>query len=95
VIRPVSVAMALFGSRISMPQRRLIGWFGIRGIGSIYYLAYAVNHGLNADLAQTLSALTLLVIAVSVVVHGISVTPLMKRYQAQQPVAQKPQARVI
>lgn len=92
VIRPVSVAMALFGSRISMPQRRLIGWFGIRGIGSIYYLAYAVNHGLNADLAQTLSALTLLVIAVSVVVHGISVTPLMKRYQAQQPVAQKPQA---
>jgi sodium/hydrogen antiporter len=85
VIRPVSVAVALFGSRVTMPQRRLIGWFGIRGIGSIYYLAFAVNHGLNADVAQTLSALTLLVIAVSVVVHGVSVTPLMKRYQAQQP----------
>ncbi len=85
VIRPVSVAAALFGSRTSNSQRRLMAWFGIRGIGSIYYLAYAVNHGLNADLAQTLSALTLLVIAVSVVVHGVSVTPLMQRYRAQQP----------
>ncbi|MBC7717994.1 MAG: cation:proton antiporter [Pseudorhodobacter sp.] len=89
VIRPISVAAALFGSRISTPQRRLIGWFGIRGIGSIYYLAYAVNHGLNADLAQTLSALTLLVIAVSVVVHGVSVTPLMRRYRDQQPRVRK------
>jgi sodium/hydrogen antiporter len=84
VIRPVSVAVALYGSRISTTQRRLIGWFGIRGIGSIYYLAYAVNHGLNADLAQTLGALTLLVIAVSVVVHGVSVTPLMRRYELQR-----------
>jgi sodium/hydrogen antiporter len=91
VIRPVSVAAALFGSRISMPQRRLIAWFGIRGIGSIYYLAYAVNHGLDADLADTLTALTLLVIAVSVVVHGISVTPLMRRYRDQQPVTPKPE----
>ena len=30
------------------PQRRLIGWFGIRGIGSIYYLMYAIKHGLAA-----------------------------------------------
>ncbi len=84
VIRPMSVAAALLGSRISMSQRRLIGWFGIRGIGSIYYLAYAVNHGLNSDLAQSLAAVTLLVIAVSVVVHGISVTPLMRRYELQR-----------
>jgi sodium/hydrogen antiporter len=92
VIRPASVAAALLGSRVTMPQRRLMAWFGIRGIGSIYYLAFAVNHGLNADLAQTLSALTLLVIAVSVVVHGVSVTPLMRRYQAQQPPIKMPSA---
>ena len=83
VIRPVSVFAALSGSRISTAQRRLIGWFGIRGIGSAYYLAFAVNKGLPADLATTLSTITLLVIAVSVVVHGVSVTPLMKLYEAK------------
>ena len=89
LIRPASVAAALVASRISTSQRRLIAWFGIRGIGSIYYLAYAVNHGLDSQVAQTLSALTLLVIAVSVVVHGVSVTPLMNRYRAQQPATRK------
>ena len=83
VIRPVSVFAALSGSRISTAQRRLIGWFGIRGIGSAYYLAFAVNKGLPAELATTLSTITLLVIAVSVVVHGVSVTPLMKLYEAK------------
>ncbi len=84
VIRPATVAVALWGSRISNGQRRLIGWFGIRGIGSIYYLAYAVNHGLPAEMASTLTAISLTVIAVSVVVHGVSVTPLMRRYEAER-----------
>ena len=47
VIRPVSVAVGLIGSSTSAPQRGLIGWFGIRGIGSLYYLMYAMNHGLE------------------------------------------------
>ena len=47
VIRPVSVAVGLIGSSTSAPQRGLIGWFGIRGIGSLYYLTYAMNHGLG------------------------------------------------
>ena len=62
-------------------QRRLIGWFGIRGIGSLYYLAYALNHGLPAEHARTLVALTVAVVVSSIVVHGISVTPLMARYR--------------
>lgn len=54
-----------------------MSWFGIRGIGSIYYLMYAINHGLPRALAQEIIALTLRIAAVSVVVHGISVSPLM------------------
>jgi NhaP-type Na+/H+ or K+/H+ antiporter len=56
VIRPVSVWLGLLGSSTSAAQRHLIGWFGIRGIGSVYYLAYAVNHGLPPELAHTLTA---------------------------------------
>ena len=63
---------------------RLIGWFGIRGIGSLYYLMYAVNHGLDRELAAKLGALTLSTVVVSIVVHGVSVTPLMDALRARQ-----------
>jgi NhaP-type Na+/H+ or K+/H+ antiporter len=85
VIRPASVWLGLLGSSTTAAQRHLIGWFGIRGIGSIYYLTYAINHGLPPELAQTLTALTLTVVAVSVAAHGISVTPLMSLYKKTRP----------
>jgi sodium/hydrogen antiporter len=84
VIRPVSVWAGLLGSTTSAPQRNLIGWFGIRGIGSIYYLMYAINHGLSPQLAMNLAELTLTVVAFSVLVHGISVTPLMRLYEKRR-----------
>jgi NhaP-type Na+/H+ or K+/H+ antiporter len=79
-IRPVAVLVGLLRGRTSATQRGLIAWFGIRGIGSVYYLMYAIEHGLQPDLARELTALTLSLVAVSVVVHGISVTPLMHWY---------------
>ena len=85
LVRPLSVAAGLAGSRRTSPlQRRLIGWFGIRGIGSLYYLSYALNHGLPPAHAQTLVALTVAVVVSSIVVHGISVTPLMARYRRRR-----------
>ncbi|HEX8821893.1 MAG TPA: cation:proton antiporter [Archangium sp.] len=83
-IRPVSVLVSLVGSDTTRPQRGLMGWFGIRGIGSLYYLFYALNHGLPEALAHQLVPLVLTVVAVSIVVHGISVTPLMQRYERTQ-----------
>ena len=84
VVRPVSVAIGLAGSTASRSQRTLIGWFGIRGIGSLYYLAYALHHGVGGELAPTLAATTLAVTVVSIVVHGVSVTPLMTRYERRR-----------
>ncbi|OYY95780.1 MAG: sodium:proton antiporter [Hydrogenophilales bacterium 28-61-23] len=80
VVRPVSVWLGLLGAPVSRDQRLLISWFGIRGIGSIYYLMYAINHGLPHALVGDIVALTLSVVAVSIVLHGISVTPLMSLY---------------
>jgi sodium/hydrogen antiporter len=81
VIRPVAVAAGLVGSATGRLQRALMSWFGVRGVGSIYYLMYAVTHGLPRELAGRLTALTFAVVAASVVAHGISVTPLMKLYE--------------
>ena len=80
-VRPLSVALGLAGARTVRPQRLLIGWFGIRGIGSLYYLGYALNHGLDAHLAPSLIALTLAAVVASIIAHGVSVTPLMARYE--------------
>jgi len=80
VVRPLSVWLGLIGAPVSRDQRILISWFGIRGIGSIYYLMYAINHGLPGALAEQIIALTLTAVAVSIVLHGISVTPLMNLY---------------
>jgi NhaP-type Na+/H+ or K+/H+ antiporter len=80
-VRPLAVAIGLAGARTQRPQRLLIGWFGVRGIGSLYYLGYALNHGLDARLAPHFIALTLAVVVASIVLHGVSVTPLMTRYE--------------
>lgn len=75
VARPVSVYLGLLGSGSSMRIRHLAGWFGVRGIGSMYYLMYAIQHGLPQDLALELLHLTLVTVALSILVHGLSVKP--------------------
>ena len=84
VIRPVAVAVGLVRSKTSGSQRGLIGWFGIRGIGSLYYLMFAMNHGLHRELAANLGALVFSSVVASIVVHGISVTPLMALYERRK-----------
>ncbi|MBC7649978.1 MAG: cation:proton antiporter, partial [Vitreoscilla sp.] len=84
VIRPLAVAIGLMGTDARPAQRRLMAWFGIRGIGSLYYLLYAISHGIGAPLARQLLSITLAVIVTSVIAHGISVTPLMKRYETRK-----------
>jgi NhaP-type Na+/H+ or K+/H+ antiporter len=80
VARPMSVLAGLSGTGIPRPMRGMIGWFGVRGIGSLYYLMFAIGHGLPQPLAVELIHLTLVVVCSSILVCGISVKPLMLRY---------------
>lgn len=83
VIRPAIVFASTAGVRMIPAQRALAGWFGIRGIGTLYYLAYAFDAGVagrDPAEADLLVDLALATITVSVVVHGISATPLMNWY---------------
>jgi NhaP-type Na+/H+ or K+/H+ antiporter len=82
VIRPAATLLTLFRVPLSRPQRAFIAWFGVRGVGSIYYLAYALAHGVPGPAARMLTDITLVVVAGSIILHGISVTPLMQRYSA-------------
>lgn len=80
VARPLSVFASLAGTRTPWRIRGLTGWFGVRGIGSLYYLMYAIQHGLPEALALELIQLTLIVVTLSILLHGTSVKPLMDRF---------------
>ncbi|MBT2321067.1 cation:proton antiporter [Variovorax paradoxus] len=84
VARPLSVYLTTFAIHWTPMQRRLGAWFGIRGVGSLYYLAYAANHGAPASQLQALTDCVLLAVALSVLLHGSSATPLMASYQRLQ-----------
>lgn len=89
LVRPLAVYMGLLGTQVKGSQRNLISWFGIRGIGSLYYLLYAINHGIQPVLADRLLSMTLSVVVASVIAHGISVTPLMTHYEARKTAKKK------
>lgn len=77
-VRPVAGWLALRGAPGTHAEHGVIGFFGIRGIGSLYYLSYALA---SADFPQRerMWAVAGLAILVSVVVHGILATPVMQR----------------
>ena len=80
LIRPLSVLVGLMGAGVTRRELALSGWFGVRGVGSVYYLTYAIAHGLPVPFSEPIIGLTLTALAASVVVHGVTVTPVMTRY---------------
>ncbi|MCO8168811.1 sodium:proton antiporter [Pseudomonas sp. 21LCFQ02] len=83
IIRPASVWLLLGRKLFDARQKALVGWFGIRGIGSLYYLFYALGHGLQPQIAQGVTGLTLSVVGLSIILHGLSTQPLLDRYERQ------------
>jgi sodium/hydrogen antiporter len=81
LIRPLGTWIGTIGSPLHPASRLLCGWFGIRGVGSIYYLTYAFGHGLKGELGEQIAWITFTIIAISAIVHGISSTPLMNWYE--------------
>jgi NhaP-type Na+/H+ or K+/H+ antiporter len=80
VVRPVSVLLGLLGSGAPWRLQMLVGWFGVRGIGSIYYLMFAVVFGMPEEMAVELIHITLVVVVLSIIIHGLTVKPIMTRW---------------
>lgn len=77
IVRPISVIVGLLGTNTTWRMRGMTGWFGVRGIGSLYYLMYAIESGLPEGLSLQLIQMTLIVVTLSILLHGTSVKPLM------------------
>ncbi|MBP2315023.1 cation:proton antiporter [Azospirillum soli] len=76
-VRPLAGLAGLWGMPIPLGEKLAIGFFGIRGMGSFYYLAFALNNA-HFGVPNQLWAVIGFVVLVSIVVHGTTVTPVMR-----------------
>ena len=79
VIRPLAGMVALAGIRRPLLEKGIIAAFGIRGMGSIFYLAWGLNHADFGTVGIILWEALALVVLASILLHGVTVTPLMRR----------------
>ncbi|MFC4989500.1 cation:proton antiporter [Saliphagus infecundisoli] len=82
VVRPLSGLLAFAGSDAPLADRAAVSWFGIRGVGSFYYLSFALAHASFTEIellvaAERLWAVVGLVVLASIVLHGITASPAM------------------
>ena len=77
VVRPAAGLAGLTNMKATWSEKFTLSVFGIRGVGSFYYLAYGTNHGLFMN-ADRLWAIVSLVVLFSILLHGLTVTPIMR-----------------
>lgn len=88
LVRPVAGWVGLLGFAGSRLERGVIAFYGIRGVGSAYYLAYALNAG-SFHRPDYLWSLVGVVVLVSIILHGITVTPVMRGLDRAQGLARR------
>ena len=79
LFRPLAAWLSLVGTDLKGRARNDVAFFGVRGVGSIYYMAFAASHITFADI-ETLWATTALVIVLSSIVHGLTSGVVIRRY---------------
>jgi sodium/hydrogen antiporter len=92
LIRPLSGFLSLRGAPGRTSEHWVIAAFGIRGIGSFYYLAYAMSHADFPDV-DVVWATVAFVVLVSVVLHGVAVTPVMRLLDRSNERSRTPEER--
>jgi NhaP-type Na+/H+ or K+/H+ antiporter len=83
IVRPAAGLIGLLGLRADRSEKLTLAFFGIRGVGSFYYLAYALNHAQFGD-GERLWAIIGLVALLSIFLHGLTVTPVMRSLDRKQ-----------
>ena len=79
LIRMVPIALSLLGSGIRLPTFLFLGWFGPRGLASILFVLLILDRSDIAHRAEILT-ITVITVALSVVLHGVSAAPLAAAY---------------
>lgn len=85
ILRPLTAALCLTGEkRLDSLQKGFVSWFGVRGVGSLYYFFYVMNQDLDSQTSKVILGVTYVAIFLSLLIHGFSVTPMMKYYERKK-----------
>jgi NhaP-type Na+/H+ or K+/H+ antiporter len=84
LIRPMTAYLSLFGKEIHWKEKLAISFFGIRGMGSVYYLAFALGHASFSNEGE-LWAIVAFTMLVSIVMHGLTATRVMNHLKIKMP----------
>jgi len=95
VVRPVSCLLAFTGSRLEDPhEKAFVSWFGVRGVGSLYYAAVVAGAGvLSPGETRLVVWTTIACVIVSIPVHGVTAGPSLRRLMARREAAAEPARR--
>jgi sodium/hydrogen antiporter len=77
LVRPLSGLIGLAGVHCPNTERAVISFYGIRGLGSVYYLAYALQKA-PFEAPDLLWSTVAFIVLVSILLHGATVTPVMR-----------------
>jgi NhaP-type Na+/H+ or K+/H+ antiporter len=83
IIRPLVGWVSLSGTDLLGRERLVVAAYGVRGIGSIYYLSYATSHFPFTNTGQ-LWATIALTILISTVVHGLTAGTAVQRVTEEE-----------
>ncbi|RYY37859.1 MAG: sodium:proton antiporter [Sphingobacteriaceae bacterium] len=82
LVRPIIACLSLTGSKMHWKEQLAISFFGIRGMGSVFYLAFALEHA-HFNNAKDLWAIVAFTMLLSIVMHGLTATTVMKHLQIE------------
>lgn len=69
IVRPIAGSLALMGHESSLKDKFKISFFGIRGMGTIFYVAFALSHADFSNPERIWSIVSLTII-LSAIIHG-------------------------
>ncbi len=90
VVRPVAAYASLFTAKFHLKEKLAISFFGIRGMGSVFYLAFAFRE-VKFTHEKELWAIVSFTILISVIIHGFTATPIMQHLKEEIPQEEIPE----
>jgi NhaP-type Na+/H+ or K+/H+ antiporter len=82
LIRPVTAMIPLPSKGLHLKERIAISFFGIRGMGTFFYLSFALREA-SFPFAKELWAVCSLVVLLSIIVHGLTATTVMDKLDSE------------
>lgn len=82
LIRPLTSWVGLLGAKLHHKEKLAISFFGIKGMGSFFYLAFALNE-VHFVYKEELWSIGAFIVLLSILIHGLTATAVMQKIEME------------